>query len=585
MRRRSRAGSESAKLQRRKTGAGKSRNAPKTVRRRSSAAIEETELARVIRERDDALEQQTATSQVLQIISGSMFDLQTVLDTLVKTGVRLCQADQGAIWLLENNILKLAASCGQPSEFVRFSKDNPITPGRGTVSGRVILEGKIVHLADVLADPDFTGTGYQATGNYRTNLGVPLLRKGEAIGAFLVARRRARPFTEQLVKLLETFADQAVIAIENTRLFEAEQQRTRELTESLEQQTATADVLRVISSSPGDLEPVFQAILANATRICAAKFGNLWLREGNNFRIAATHGAPPAYVKYLKREPVVTPEPESAMAQIADRREAVQIEDISEAPTHGMSMRVATINLAKARSLVGVPMIKDDELIGIIAVYRQEVRSFNDKQVDLLKNFANQAVIAIENARLLNELRRRTTDLTERTTDLTEALERQTATSEVLQVISSSPAELEPVFQAMLENAVRVCQAKFGIMFLYDGEAFRAAALHGTSPAYAEARRRAALVVRDLHPDVPAARLARTKKLIHIADARLEQSYVERDPLVRRSECVPKSIGSRPMLAIHSERSRAYCRVVMQRPKPRRPVNRNSPGFSPVAFK
>ena len=232
MRRRSRAGGQSAKPQRRKTGAGKSRNAPKTVRHRTSTATEETELARVIRERDDALEQQTATSQVLQMISGSIFDLQTVLDTLVKTGVRLCQADQGAIWLLENNILKLAASCGQPSEFVRFSEENPITPSRGTVSGRVILEGKTVHLADVLADPDFTGTRYQATGKYRTNLGVPLLRKGEAIGAFLVARRHARPFTEQLVKLLETFSDQAVIAIENTRLFEAEQQRTRELTES-----------------------------------------------------------------------------------------------------------------------------------------------------------------------------------------------------------------------------------------------------------------------------------------------------------------------------------------------------------------
>ena len=301
---------------------------------------------------------------------------------------------------------------------------------------------------------------------------------------------------------------------------------TRERDEALEQQTATSEVLRVISSAPGELEPVFQAILANATRICNAKFGNLWLCEGNNFRIAATHGAPPAYVEYLKREPVVTPEPESAMAQIASRREVVQIEDISKAPIYGMSMRVATIRLAKARSLVGVPMIREYELIGIIAVYRQEVRPFNDRQVDLLKNFAAQAVIAIENTRLLNELRQRTDDLTERTAELTELLDQQTATSEVLQVISSSPGDLQPAFETMLENAVRLCDAKFGNIYRWDGELFHLLAAYNTPHALAEFRKRSAL-----RPTSVTRRLVEAKTTAHVVDLAADQAYTdERDP-------------------------------------------------------
>jgi GAF domain-containing protein len=384
-----------------------------------------------------------------------------------------------------------------------------------------LLEGKSVHIPDVLADSEYKHHELARVGDFRTILGVPLLREGILIGVFLLQRAVVRPFSDKQIKLVETFADQAVIAIENTRLFEAEQQRTRELTESLQQQTATAEVLRVISSSPGELEPVFNAILANATRICNAKFGNLWLREGSNFRIAATHGAPPAYVEYLKREPVVTPEPESVMAQIASCREVVQIKDIST-PTHGFRTRVAIIRFAKARSLVGVPMIKDDELIGIITVYRQEVRPFSDKQVDLLKNFANQAVIAIENTRLLNELRQRTTDLTERTTELTEALEQQTATSEVLQVISSSPGDLQPVFETMLENAVRICDAAFGNIYRLDGEGLHLLASHNTPPALVEARGQSPL---RLGPDSVSGRMIATKTVIHVSDAMADRAY------------------------------------------------------------
>ena len=257
-------------------------------------------------------------------------------------------------------------------------------------------------------------------------------------------------------------------------------QLKRELHEAVEQQTATAEILRVISSSPGDLQPVFEAILENATRICEAKFGNLWLREGDKFRIVAVYGGSPEYREYLFAEPLVVLDPQDATNRVVSDREVVQIDDISKAPTYGMRMRIATIKIAKARTLVGVPMLKDNEVVGIIAIYRQEVRPFTDKQIELVQNFAAQAVIAIENARLLNELRQRTADTRPR------SLEQQTATSEVLQVISSSPGDLQPVFAAMLEKASRICDAKFGIVYRWDGDAFICVALHNVPPAFAD---------------------------------------------------------------------------------------------------
>jgi GAF domain-containing protein len=272
--------------------------------------------------------------------------------------------------------------------------------------------------------------------------------------------------------LVKNFAAQAVIAIENARLLKELRQRTIDLTESLEQQTATSEVLRVISSSPGELQPVFQAMLENATRICDAKFGAMYFREGDAFRAVAMHGAPPAY-RSSRLHALIRPGPNTGLGRTLQTRDVVQIEDIAADHVYSERdpMRVAAVELGGIRTLLSVPMLKEQEIIGAITIYREVVRPFADKQINLVRNFAAQAVIAIENTQLLNELR-------QRTSDLTESLEQQTATSEVLKVISSSPGELEPVFQAMLENATRLCEAPFGNLTLFEGNGFRIVASH-----------------------------------------------------------------------------------------------------------
>ena len=386
MRRRSRAGGEPAKAQRRKTGARKSRIAPKAGRpRSSSAAGDETKVALLTRERDEAVQQQTATAEVLKVISGSAFDLQAVLDTLTESAMRLCEADAAAIWRPEGGTLKVAAGHSLSAEWLEYAKQNPVVPGRGTVSGRVVLEGRNVHVHDVLAEPEFTGFGYYSRGNYRTSLGVPLLRKGEIIGVFVIVQSQVNPFTEKQIELVTTFADQAVIAIENVRLFEAEQQRTRELTESLEQQTATSEVLKVISGSPGELGPVFQAMLENAVRICSAKFGVLALSEGDAFRAVALHGAPRAYAEVRRREPVMRFGPGTATSRVTKTKQPVQVADIRAEPAYANDpQRLAFLELGGARTILAVPMLKEDEVVGVILIYRQEVQPFTDKQIALV---------------------------------------------------------------------------------------------------------------------------------------------------------------------------------------------------------
>jgi two-component system, NtrC family, sensor kinase len=287
------------------------------------------------------------------------------------------------------------------------------------------------------------------------------------------------------------------------------QQLARELKEALRRETATSDVLEVISHLSGEPGPVFQAILEKAIAICDAKFGSLFRFDGETLRPAVQVGAPPAVVEAQRVQG--GPVPGSLLDRVMRTRQVHYTADAMADPFPGLAAK-----FAGARSIVGVPMLKEDALIGALLVYRQEVRPFGGKQIEPLKNFAAQAVIAIENARLLNELRQRTTDLTERTADLTEALEQQTATSEVLQVISSSPGDLEPVFQAMLENATHICEAKFGVVFSFDGNEFHFEAQVGTPPELAQYNR-----ARPMPQPLPGShldRLRQTKRVSYTAD-------------------------------------------------------------------
>ena len=476
-------------------------------------AIENTRLLNELRE---SLQQQTATADVLKVISRSTFDLQAVLDTLVESAARLCEADSAAIHRPEGEAYPYVASYGYSREYDEYRRAHPIVPTGGSVLGRAVLEGRAVQRADIQAEPNYVLIEGARIGGFRTVLGVPLMRDGTPIGVIMLTRSQVRPFTDKQVELVTTFADQAVIAIENVRLFDEVQARTRELSEALEQQTATSEVLQVISSSPAELEPVFETMLANATRLCGAEFGILNLDDGDVSRIAAVYNVPPALAAAQNVQFRI--HPKSGQAEIRRTKQVVHIDDIRAMPPYleGDPRLVALADLGGARTTVGVPMLKEDALLGTIAIYRQEVRPFTDKQIELVQNFAKQAVIAIENTRLLNELR--------------ESLQQQTATSEVLQVISSSPGELEPVFQTMLANATRICEAGFGGLYLCEDGGFRTAAMHNAPPAFAEERSRNPIIRPG--PTTGFARAARTKQVVHIDDIRAKTPYLEGDPAV-----------------------------------------------------
>jgi signal transduction histidine kinase len=347
-------------------------------------------------------------------------------------------------------------------------------------------------------------------------LGGDMQRRGAKWGA-RKPRRTDKPATRRPPRANPSIAD----------LQEQLDMRTRERDEALEQQAATAEVLKVISSSTGKLEPVFQTILENSITICEAKFGMFWLTEGHSFRCVALHGTSPAFTELRRREPIFHPNPTllTPLGRIARTKQLVQVTDCraEQAYIQGDPGFVALVDLAGARTILVVPILRDDELVGVFNIFRQEVRPFTNKQIELVTNFASQAVIAIENTRLLNELR-------ERTDDLSESLEQQTATSEVLKIVSSSAGKLEPVFDAMLANATRICEAAYGAMWLREHDKLRNVAFHGDLPAAFYKLWKAGSEI-SLDSNVPIARAVRSGKAVVTPDLKDDPGYREGHPL------------------------------------------------------
>ena len=506
------ADSDAMKNRRRTTTKTKRPSAPKVSGRRNPSSTNgNTKNALLERERDEALEQQKATAEVLRVISQSKFELQTVLERVAGMAARLCRSDGAVIFQLDNGVYRFAAGYSLVPAYLEIERRTMISPGSGTLIGRAAMTRRVVRIDDAWTDPLYEKKEDAKIEGIRSLIGVPLMHDGEAVAVIGLGRRKLDPFGEHEIELATTFAAQALVAIENTRLLNELRQRTDDLTESLEQQTATSEVLRAISSSPGEVRPVFQTILENATHICQAKYGNLYIYNDDAFQIVASHSADPALAAERLRGPPIRATSGTGLSRVLRTKTAAQIEDVLADPDYPKDdpLRTAAAR-GGVRTVLVVPMLKDDKLIGAITIFRQEVRRFGDKQIELLTNFAAQAVIAIENTRLLYELR-------QRTTDLTKSLEQQTATSEVLQVISASPGELSPVFDTILESATRICEAEYGILFSSDGKLFNKIAVRNVPQALLEF-----LEQRGAFLPVPATALhdmLTTRSVVHQADA------------------------------------------------------------------
>jgi PAS domain S-box-containing protein len=422
-----------------------------------------TELKGRERELEEQTAEQTATAEILKVISRSPTDIAPVLDAVAENAARLCDANDVVVMIKEGDVLRAVKSSGPFGE--RFGADFTIPITRGSAAGRSVIERATVQVAnfELESDDEFpVGREHLRIYGNHGAMATPLLHGDAVLGAIAVLRRDVRPFSERQGALLRTFADQAAIAIENVRLF-------NETREALEQQTATAAILRVISESPGNLDPVFGTILERATELCGAQLGGVFMRDGERFHVIATRGEEPDLIARWKKAfaTVAKPGPHSGLGRLLVEKRPIHIPDILEDGAYGEgdALRLQTAEILKARSFLAVPLLKGDAVIGAMVIYRREVRPFSDRQISLVRTFADQAVIAIEDVRLFNETK--------------EALEQQTATAEILRVISSSPTDLAPVFDAVARSAARLCDAPDVVIVQVEGESMRFAASVG----------------------------------------------------------------------------------------------------------
>jgi signal transduction histidine kinase len=407
------------------------------------------------KELTESLKQQTATADVLKVISRSAFDLQKVLDTLVESAARLCEAERVVVYRREGTDYHVAATHGVRPEFMEYMELHPISVDRGSAVGRAILEGMPVQIPDVLADAEFKLIEAQKLGGWRATLAVPLLRDGQPIGVLALARSVPQPLTDKQIALITTFADQAVIAIENTRLFEQVQARTRELQESLEYQTATSEVLGVISRSPNELQPVLDTIVQTARRLCRAERAVITMLRDGKYHLVAHDGVSPDYVEYLTRNPI-PPDRGTSIGRVALERKAVQIPNVLVDPEYALTRQ----RIGKTRTALGVPLLRKGEVIGVISMTHTEVKPFTDKQIELVTTFADQAVIAINNVGLFEEVQARTRELSRSVAELK-------ALSGVSQAVNAS-LDLQTVLNTILAHACQMSDSGGGAIYVFD---------------------------------------------------------------------------------------------------------------------
>jgi two-component system, NtrC family, sensor kinase len=499
----------------------------KPARNRRHSVSKDTEVTRLARELREAREQQAATLEVLKIISSSPGDLTPVFDAILERATQLCEATHGHVWRFDGEQLYAVAVRGDPQFVGWLRQHNPVRPIAGSAAERIARGERFVHVTDRREEDAYRDNQIFRelvdTSGIRASLSVALRRDETLLGMLNVYRQEVRPFSDKQIDLVENFAAQAVIAIENTRLLNELRERTEDLSESLQQQTATADVLKVISRSAFDLQAVLETLVENAVSLCSADKGFIYRQDGELYRVAASFGHAPDFIEVVKRNPIQKDRTSATGRAVLEQR-VVHIPDILADPEYRWAEKHRGEE-EMHRTIVAVPMLREGVVLGVIVIRRTRVQPFAEKQIDLLTTFAEQAVIAIENTRLLNELR--------------ESLQQQTATADVLQVISRSTFDLQTVLDTLVESTARLCEGESATIWRPDEDAFKLAAHCGAAAHHVEAMNK--LAIRPGR-ETCAGRALLERQTIHIPDCEADPDW--------NAPGILRSRGNRAMLGV-----------------------------------